>query len=58
MVGLLGIFIPVLREAAEMLYQWEEPFVAADAAFRARFGVTPTPPDEAARQTVAWARSL
>ncbi len=58
MVGLLGLFMPILREVAEMLYQWDEPFVADDAAFRARFGVAPTPPDEAARQTVAWARSL
>jgi len=56
-VKLLGLFMPILREVDEMLYQWDEPYVADDRAFRARFGVLPTPPDEAARQTVAWARS-
>ena len=57
MVKVIGLFMPPVREIGEMLYQWDEPFVADDRAFRARFGVLPTPPDEAARQTVAWARS-
>jgi hypothetical protein len=57
MVKLLGLFMPILREVDEMLYQWDEPYVADDRAFRARFGVAPTAPDEAARQTVAWARA-
>ena len=56
-VKLLGLFVPILREVDEMLYQWDEPFVADDGAFRARFGLQPTAPDEAARQTVAWARA-
>ena len=56
-VKLLGLFMPILREVDEMLYQWDEPFVADDRAFRARFGLQPTAPDEAARQTVAWARA-
>jgi hypothetical protein len=38
-----------------VLYQWDEPFVADDRAFRARFGLSATDPDEAARRTVAWA---
>jgi hypothetical protein len=37
-------------------YQWEGPFVVDDRRFRARFGLTPTAPDEAAGATVAWAR--
>jgi nucleoside-diphosphate-sugar epimerase len=57
MVKLVGLFMPILREVDEMLYQWDEPFVADDRAFRARFGLQPTAPDEAARQTVAWARA-
>ena len=56
LVKLLGLVLPALREVDEMLYQWDEPFVADDRAFRARFGVLPTAPEEAARQTVAWAR--
>ena len=57
MVKLIGLFMPPVREIGEMLYQWDEPFVADDRAFRERFGVLPAPPLEAARQTVAWARS-
>ena len=58
MVKLLGLFVPPLREIDEMLYQWDELFVADDRAFRARFGALPTAPEEAARRTVAWARLL
>jgi nucleoside-diphosphate-sugar epimerase len=55
-VALLGLAVPPLREIREMLYQWDEPFVADDRAFRARFGLSPTPPEEGARLTAAWAR--
>jgi nucleoside-diphosphate-sugar epimerase len=55
LVKVLGLFVPPLREVDEMLYQWDEPFVADDQAFRTRLGLVPTPPEEAARQTVAWA---
>jgi nucleoside-diphosphate-sugar epimerase len=57
MVKVIGLFVPQVREIDEMLYQWDGPFVADDRAFRARFGVQPTAPAEAARQTVAWARA-
>lgn len=52
---LLGTVVPILRELAEMSYQWDEPFVVDDRRFRERFAVRPTDPDEAARATVAWA---
>jgi nucleoside-diphosphate-sugar epimerase len=51
-----GVAVPILRELDEMAYQWEGPFVVDDSRFRARFGLTPTDADEAARATVAWAR--
>jgi nucleoside-diphosphate-sugar epimerase len=53
----LALFMPILRELAEMAYQWEEPFEVDDARFRARFGDLATPRDEAARQAVAWGRA-
>ncbi len=53
----LGLAVPIVRELNEMRYQWEEPFVVDDARFRARFGDRATPLDEAARETVAFARS-
>jgi hypothetical protein len=39
-----------------MVYQFEEPFLVDDARFRARFGDLATPFDEAARETVEYAR--
>lgn len=52
----IGLFVPILREMAEMLYQWEVPFVVDDSRFRERFGLAPTDPETGARETVAWAR--
>ena len=51
----MGLFVPLLREVAEMTYQWEAPFLLSDAKFRARFGGAPTALDEGARATAAWA---
>ena len=51
----LGLVSPLMRELAEMSYQWDEPFVVDDRRFRERFPVEPTDADEAARATVAWA---
>ena len=52
----VGLFVPLIREMNEMLYQWEEPFVVDDRRFRERFAAQPVPADTAARETVAWAR--
>lgn len=52
----LSLFVPILRELGEMGYQWSEPFVTDDAAFRSRFGGQPTSLDDGARAMAAWAR--
>ncbi|HVP69220.1 MAG TPA: NAD-dependent epimerase/dehydratase family protein [Anaeromyxobacteraceae bacterium] len=54
----LGLLVPQVRELSEMAYQWEEPFVVDDARFRARFTDLSTPLDEAAAQTVDYAREM
>ncbi|NJD10162.1 MAG: NAD-dependent epimerase/dehydratase family protein [Gemmatimonadetes bacterium] len=52
----VSLFVPILRELAEMSYQWEEPFVTDDRRFRERFGeVQVTPLDAGARATAEWA---
>jgi hypothetical protein len=56
-LGALGLFSPFLREAVEMIYQWEAPFELDDTRFRTTFGEGPTPIDEAVEQTAAWARA-
>lgn len=56
LLGALGLFVPILRELAEMGYQWNEPFTVNDARFRARFGLTPTPLDAGVPALVEWAK--
>jgi nucleoside-diphosphate-sugar epimerase len=52
----IGLFMPLVREVGEMLYQWDEPFVIDDRRFRERFHRGPTNQETAAAATVAWAR--
>jgi hypothetical protein len=47
----LGVFSPMLREIAEMAYQWEVPYVVDDSRFRSAFGVGPTPIDDQVADT-------
>jgi len=52
----MAVFMPLMRELEEMLYQWDEPFVVDDRRFRERFHVIPAGVDRAAVDTVEWAR--
>src|SRR5262245_48216990 len=52
----LSLFMPILRELGEMGYQWSEPFVADDRAFRMRFSTQPTPLEQGVPAMMAWAR--
>jgi nucleoside-diphosphate-sugar epimerase len=52
----LSLFMPILRELGEMGYQWSEPFVADDRAFRTRFAAAPTPLEQGTTAMVGWAR--
>lgn len=53
----MGLVAKDLRELAETLYQFEQPFVMDSAASQAAFGLRPTPLPEAAAATVAWWRA-
>jgi nucleoside-diphosphate-sugar epimerase len=53
MCRLLGLFVPVLRESVEMLYQYDRDYVFDSAKFSKRFNIQPTTPKDAVRQTVA-----
>ena len=52
MIKLLGIFIPVMREFPEMLYQYEQDYVFDSSKFEKRFGITATPPEEGIRKLI------
>jgi nucleoside-diphosphate-sugar epimerase len=54
----IGMFIPMVRELNEMLYQWDSPFVVNDRRFREQFRVQVTDRDVAAKATVDWARNV
>jgi hypothetical protein len=55
-VKTVAVFIPLFRELAEMLYQWDEPFVIDDRRFRERFHMAPTAVDQAAIDTLEWVK--
>lgn len=45
MLKVLGIFIPVMREFPEMLYQYEQDYVFDSSKFEKRFGIYATKPE-------------
>jgi nucleoside-diphosphate-sugar epimerase len=51
----MGLFAPLVREVAEMAYQWDAPYVLDDSRFRARFGAAPTPIEDVIDSTARWA---
>jgi nucleoside-diphosphate-sugar epimerase len=53
----LGLFNPMMRELAEMAYEFEEPFVLDTSKYQSTFGATGTPLAAAIAATVAWYRS-
>jgi nucleoside-diphosphate-sugar epimerase len=56
LLRLLGLFNANLREVAEMVYQFEEPFVVDGGKFTQAFGHQATPLPEAIQATLAWWR--
>ncbi len=57
MLRVAGVFAPPMGALVEMLYQWREPFLVDDSAFRATFGLEPTPLDAAVRETIEAMRA-
>ena len=56
-VALLGSVLPLAREGAEMIYQFEQPFVVDGSRTARAFGLTPTSYQEGVRRTLAAVRS-
>ena len=55
LLSALGMVVPPVREMIEMLYQFERPFVMNSARTQQALGITPTPIEDAVRQTLAAA---
>jgi nucleoside-diphosphate-sugar epimerase len=57
MTRLAGVFVPMIREVGEVLYEFQAPYVVDWSKFRRAFGpFVPTPHAEAVARTVAWYR--
>lgn len=52
LMGLLGIFVPILRELKEMAYQYDRDYWFDSSKFEKRFGYKPATPQEAVRRIV------
>jgi nucleoside-diphosphate-sugar epimerase len=50
----LGLFVPTIRELAEIRYQFDMPFVVDSSAAQSTFGLAPTPMAKALEETVSW----
>ncbi len=57
LVRALGLFNPMLRELAEMAYEFEEPFVLDTSKYESTFGASGTPLATAIAATVSWYRA-
>lgn len=53
MIKMLGIFVPVLREFPEMMYQYEQDYIFDSTKFENRFGIKATAPEEGVRSMVS-----
>ncbi|MCO4294328.1 NAD(P)H-binding protein [Solitalea sp. MAHUQ-68] len=52
MLGILGVFIPIMREFKEMLYQYDRPYVFNSSKFEKQFNYKPATPEEAVKAVV------
>jgi nucleoside-diphosphate-sugar epimerase len=57
MLNLLGVFIPMLREFPEMLYQYEQDYIFDSSKFEKRFGIIATSPKEGIKRLVESLRN-
>ncbi len=57
MLAIGGIFVPGARETAEMMYEFENPFIVDSSKFEKTFGMKATPTRQAIQETLAWYKS-
>jgi len=54
LVGIIGLFVPIMRELGEMLYQYEYPYYFDSSKFKNEFQFKPTGYEEGIRETAEW----
>jgi nucleoside-diphosphate-sugar epimerase len=58
MINLLGLFIPIMKEFPEMIYQYDQDYVFDSSKFEKRFGIEATSPQEGVRILIEELKSL
>jgi nucleoside-diphosphate-sugar epimerase len=58
LINLIGVFVPIMREMSEMLYQHEFPYEFDSSKFENAFQFKPTSYEEGIRQTAEWCLSF
>lgn len=54
LLGIIGLFVPIMRELGEMLYQYEYPYYFDSSKFEKEFQFRPTGYEEGIRETAEW----
>jgi nucleoside-diphosphate-sugar epimerase len=54
LVGIIGLFVPVMKELGEMLYQNKFPYEFDSSKFEKAFQFTPTSYEEGIKRTAEW----
>lgn len=52
MVRVMGLFMPVMRESVEMLYQYDRDYIFDSSKFEKQFDLKPTPYQQAVKEVV------
>lgn len=53
LVRLIGLFVPVMRETVELMYQYEQPYIFDSSKFERRFNFQPTSYEEGLKAVIA-----
>ncbi len=53
MMKLLGLFVPIMREFPEMMYQYEQDYFFDSTKIEKQYGLKATPPEEGVRQLIS-----
>jgi nucleoside-diphosphate-sugar epimerase len=57
MLSVLGLFNPLMKGLAEMLYEFDAPFILDTSKYQSTFGTDVTPLDAAIANTIEWYRT-
>ena len=52
LIKILGLFIPIMKEFPEMIYQYEQDYIFDSSKFEKRFGITATDPKDGIKMLI------